>query len=91
MRRSPKESELPAFDLRAAREAKSLTQVAVSILLCASQSSVARWENDGTLPLIYRKYWELYWLMHARAKNQLRKAKKKVARKVATVTVAEAA
>jgi Helix-turn-helix. len=63
-RRSEIERELPAFDLKAARESKGVTQEKCAGILCASQSSVARWESDGRLPLIYRKYWELYWKFH---------------------------
>lgn len=53
--------ELPQFDLRAAREARGLTQVEVAELLCTTQGTVARWEADGSLPALERKYWSLHW------------------------------
>lgn len=64
MRRSPEEKKLPAFDLLAAREAKGLTQAETAELLESSQSSIARWESEGSLPRIYRKFWQLYWQTH---------------------------
>jgi Helix-turn-helix. len=64
MRRSDVEKDLPKFDLKAARESKGITQAATARLLCASQSSIARWESEGSLPLIYRKFWELHWQHH---------------------------
>ena len=60
-RRSDVERDLPAFDLKGARESKGITQAKTAEILSASQSSIARWESEGTLPLIYRKYWALYW------------------------------
>jgi len=52
---------LPAFDLKAARKAKNLSQVKVAEILCTSQPSVARWEAAGNLPAIYRKAWNSHW------------------------------
>ena len=60
-KRAKAEQELPPFDLKASREAKGLNQAKTAEILCASQGSVARWENDGNTPLIYRRYWALYW------------------------------
>jgi DNA-binding XRE family transcriptional regulator len=77
-KRSEAESELPAFDLKAARESKGITQAKTADILSASQSSIARWESDGRLPLIYRKYWELYWQHN---KPERRKPKLKVVEK----------
>jgi DNA-binding XRE family transcriptional regulator len=74
-RRSETEAELPAFDLKAARESKGITQAKAATILAASQSSIARWESDGRLPLIYRKFWELYWTHN---KPERRKPKLKV-------------
>lgn len=48
------------YDLKATRERLSLTQKDMAVLIESAQSSVARWESDGSLPLIYRKYLELY-------------------------------
>lgn len=55
------DEDLQAFDLKAARKAKKLTQVEVAEILCTTQGSVARWEAAGTLPRLHRKYWEIYW------------------------------
>lgn len=60
-KRSIADKDLKPFDLKAEREAKRLTQADAAELLCASQASIARWESDGTLPRIYRKYWQLHW------------------------------
>lgn len=69
-KRSDAEKDLPAFDLKAARESKGLTQAAAAVLLCASQASMARWEREGTLPLIYRRYWDIYWQHNKVVKKQ---------------------
>lgn len=60
---------LPAFDLRAARKAKGLSQVAVAEILCTSQPSVARWESKGNLPAIYRKAWAAHWELEAKTND----------------------
>lgn len=60
-KRAVAEKSLPPFDLKGAREAKGLNQQKTAEILCASQGSIARWEADGSAPLIYRKYWDLYW------------------------------
>lgn len=77
-KRSEVEKELPAFDLKAARESKGITQERAAELLHASQSSIARWEGDGRLPMIYRAYWTLYWQHN---KPERRKPKLKVVQK----------
>jgi transcriptional regulator with XRE-family HTH domain len=60
-KRAEAEKALPAFDLKAARQARRITQNQAKELLCTSQASITRWEKEGTMPLIYRKYWELHW------------------------------
>lgn len=60
MRRSESHSKAAPFDLKAVRERLSMKQHAMAELLSAGQSSIARWESEGSLPLIYRKYLELY-------------------------------
>jgi transcriptional regulator with XRE-family HTH domain len=77
-KRSEAERELPAFDLKAARESKGITQERAAELLFASQSSIARWEGDGRLPRIYREYWALYWQHN---KPERRQPKLKVVKK----------
>lgn len=72
-KRSEAHAALPPFDLKAARETKGLTQSDAAELLAASQPSIARWESEGNLPLIYRKYWDLYWKHQPAVKT--RKAK----------------
>lgn len=58
-KRSAAERDQPAFDLKAAREAQGMNQSECADFLFASQASVARWEADGSLPQIYRAYWNL--------------------------------
>jgi transcriptional regulator with XRE-family HTH domain len=52
---------LAAFDLKAARKVRGLSQIKVAEILCATQPSVARWESDGNLPDVFRKVWLLHW------------------------------
>jgi predicted transcriptional regulator len=53
--------KLPPYDLRAEREKRELTQAETAQLLFTTQSTVARWEDDGQTPQIHREYWRLYW------------------------------
>lgn len=53
--------KLPAFDLKAARETRNLSQAAAATILCTTQASVSRWEAAGNLPAIYRKAWVQHW------------------------------
>jgi transcriptional regulator with XRE-family HTH domain len=79
-KRSAAEKDLPPFDLKAAREAKGWSQIQTAEFFTAGQSSVARWEADGSLPSIYRKYWALYWEHEAlKAKQPRKSAKRKAA------------
>lgn len=52
---------LAAFDLKAARKMRGLSQVKVAQILCTTQPSVARWEADGNMPEVFRKVWEQHW------------------------------
>jgi transcriptional regulator with XRE-family HTH domain len=60
-KRSSAASKLPAYDLKAEREKRDLTQQEVAVMLFTTQSSVARWEENGDMPQIHREYWSLYW------------------------------
>jgi transcriptional regulator with XRE-family HTH domain len=60
-KRAQAEKQLPAFDLKASRVARKITQNKAKEILSTSQASITRWEKDGSMPSIYRKYWELYW------------------------------
>lgn len=76
-KRAVSEKQLPAFDLKNMRIARKLSQMACAGILCTTQGSITRWEKDGSMPLIYRKYWEAYWKiidMEA-AKKPVRKRK----------------
>jgi transcriptional regulator with XRE-family HTH domain len=75
--------DVAKFDLKAAREARSLSQVATAELLMATQSSVSRWEIDGTIPAIYKAYWDLYWSVkdNEQAQQKPEPTKEKVAAK----------
>lgn len=52
---------LAAFDLKAARKMRGLSQIAVAKILCTTQPSVARWEAQGNMPEVFRKVWSLHW------------------------------
>jgi transcriptional regulator with XRE-family HTH domain len=52
---------LAAFDLKAARKVRGLSQTKAAEILCATQPSVARWEADGNMPEVFRKVWLLHW------------------------------
>jgi len=61
---------LAAFDLKAARKMRGLSQVQTAVVLCSTQPSVARWEADGNLPEAYRKLWELHWQQEDKANDK---------------------
>lgn len=67
---------LVAFDLKAARKRRGLSQVQTAEILCARQPSVSRWEAEGTLPEIARKAWDLHWRMED-SKNGQKETKRK--------------
>lgn len=71
--------ELPHFDLRAAREARKMTQVEAAELLCTTQGTVARWEATGQMPLLERRYWALHWRHTKTPKAARSKRRAKVA------------
>jgi DNA-binding XRE family transcriptional regulator len=79
MKRGENQKQAAPYDLKATRERLSLTQKEMAALLESAQSSIARWESEGTLPLIYRKYLELY----EQRQVQALKAKRKTAAKKA--------
>ena len=60
MRRSEVHKKAAPFDLKAVRERLGMKQHTMAELLKAGQSSIARWESEGSLPLIYREYLGLY-------------------------------
>lgn len=86
-KRAKAEKGLPPFDLKASREAQGLSQQKTAAILCASQGSVARWEADGNAPLIYRKYWDLYWSVNRgnKRKTKVSASKKPSASKAKVV------
>lgn len=56
-------NELVAFDLKAARKKQNLSQIQVAAILCVTQPTISRWEEEGKTPAIYRKAWEQHWLL----------------------------
>lgn len=68
-RLSKQQAALPAFDLKAAREKRDLTQMQTAVLLFTTQSTIARWENDGDAPQLVRAYWDLYWRVNRPVKK----------------------
>jgi len=61
---------LAAFDLKAARKMRGLSQVQTAVILCSTQPSVARWEADGNLPEAFRKLWTLHWQQEDKANDK---------------------
>lgn len=59
----PKRStkQLAAFDLKAAREARGMSQEQTAEFLFQSQGTISRWEISGQTPELAREYWKLYW------------------------------
>lgn len=53
--------DLVAFDLRAARKERNLSQLQTAEMLCTTQPTISRWEAEGTTPAIVRKAWDLHW------------------------------
>lgn len=74
-RQSSELSKLPAFDLKAEREKRELTQAECARVLFTNQSNIQRWENNGMTPPIYREYWSLYWQHAKPSKAQKKPAK----------------
>lgn len=66
-------TSLAAFDLKAARKLRGLSQVKVAEILCTTQPSVARWEAQGNLPEVFRKVWELHWKIESLDVSKLEK------------------
>lgn len=60
-RRAANEKDLVAFDLKADRKKRELSQEQAAEIMCASQASVARWEASGQCPAVYRKAWVQHW------------------------------
>jgi transcriptional regulator with XRE-family HTH domain len=56
---------LAAFDLKAARKMRGLSQMQTAEILCVTQPSVARWEANGNMPDVFRKVWGLHWQLEA--------------------------
>lgn len=59
-----------AFDLKASREIRNLSQADVAAILCTTQASVSRWESSGGLPAIYRKAWDQHWKLEDLANGE---------------------
>jgi transcriptional regulator with XRE-family HTH domain len=62
--------EIAAFDLKAEREKRELSQADVAAILCTTQASVSRWESSGMIPDIYRKLWVQHWKLEQANKSQ---------------------
>lgn len=68
---------LAAFDLKAARKLRGLSQVKVAQILCTTQPSVARWEAQGNMPEVFRKVWDLHWQLADGADVSIAKIERK--------------
>lgn len=51
--------QLPPFDLKAEREKRKLSQIALAEKLFQSQGTISRWEISGQAPELAREYWKL--------------------------------
>lgn len=60
-RLSKQHQRLPAFDLKAEREKRDMTQAECAVFFFTTQATIARWESSGDTPQIHREYWALYW------------------------------
>lgn len=84
---------LAAFDLKAARKVRGLSQAKTALILCATQPSVARWEAQGNMPEVFRKVWALYWQLedskHATDSTASKSVRKSHTAKRATKSVAK--
>lgn len=60
-RRSAKDNDAPAFDLKADRKKRGISQVEAAKILCVTQPTVARWEQSGGMPHVYRVIWNIHW------------------------------
>lgn len=67
---------LAAFDLKAARKVRGLSQVKTAEILCTTQPSVARWEAQGNMPEVFRKLWDLHWQVIGDKTNDARPNKR---------------
>lgn len=80
-----------AFDLKAARKVRGLSQTAVAGILCTTQPSIARWESEGSMPAIYRKAWEQHWRLEDATNTTAGKSARKSKRPTQSSNDAEAA
>lgn len=71
-------NELVAFDLKAARKKQNLSQIQVAAILCVTQPTISRWEEEGKTPAIYRKAWEQHWLLEGLKDGKDKSAESKV-------------
>ena len=74
---------LVAFDLKAARKKRGLSQIETAKILCATQPSVSRWEAEGTLPELARKAWDQHWKLEDVANGKAKPARDRSAARVA--------
>lgn len=69
-RRAVREKDLVAFDLKAERKKRELSQEETAEIMCASQASIARWEASGQCPAVYRKAWTQHWELEDAIKRE---------------------
>lgn len=92
----PRNFATGAFDFKAQRKLRGVSQQAAAALLHTTQPSISRWEADGTMPNIYRMAWLLHWQIEdmsnaadttasksARKSHAAKRAKKSVAKATA--------
>jgi hypothetical protein len=68
-RRQVSAKSASAFDLKADRKKHRISQVEAAKILCVTQPTVARWEQSGGMPHIYRVVWNIHWKQLEQANN----------------------
>jgi len=66
---------MSAFDFRAARESKSMSQHQAAELLQVNQSSISRWEVSGAVPMIAQMAWKLHWQVKSMQEGKAKRAR----------------
>jgi len=92
----PRKLPPTAFDFKAARKARKVSQEQAAQILHATQPSISRWEADGTMPEVYKMAWLLFWQLEdskdvtiKRRREASRKGKDKKTRARRTDTYGE--
>lgn len=81
----PRKLPQTAFDFKAARKARKVSQQKAAEILHATQPSISRWETDGSMPDVYKMAWLLYWQLED-STNGKTKGKDKADKRLGTAS-----